>query len=145
MSEITIEYQPEVSSEDRLAVVDGLIGYNREQGFVWERRPLNVLARDASERVVGGLLGEINLQWLFVSALWVDPELRGIGVGSSLLAEAEARAREQGCVGVYLDTFSFQARPFYEGLGYVLFGELADIPPGATKYYLKKVLSDPRA
>ena len=140
MSNITIEYQPEVSSEDRQAVIDGLVAYNREQGFVWDRRPLNVLARGPGEQVVGGLLGEINLKWLFVSALWVDSAFRGTGVGSALLAEGESRAREQGCVGVYLDTFSFQARPFYEGLGYVLFGELAGIPPGGTKYYLKKVL-----
>jgi hypothetical protein len=35
----------------------------------------------------------------------------------------------------------FQARPFYERLGYRVFGELPDCPRGATKYYLSKRLS----
>ncbi len=53
---------------------------------------------------------------------------------------AERAARERGCVGVFLDTYSFQARPFYEGLGYTLFDELPDYPPGAAKHYLFKRL-----
>jgi hypothetical protein len=41
---------------------------------------------------------------------------------------------------VYLDTFHFQARPFYERLGYQLFGTLPDSPPGGMRYYLYKRL-----
>jgi hypothetical protein len=43
---------------------------------------------------------------------------------------------------VYLDTYSFQARPFYERAGYRLFGELPDHPPGGAKYYLAKRFDD---
>ena len=114
--------------------------YNDEQGQVWEREPLNVVARDEAGRVVGGLIGEVNLRWLFVSALWVDDGLRHSGVGARLIAGAEAEARLRGCLGIYLDTFSFQARPFYEKLGFTLFGELPDCPPGGAKYYLYKRL-----
>jgi hypothetical protein len=46
----------------------------------------------------------------------------------------------RGCVGVWLDTFSFQARGFYEKLGYRVFGEVADYPPGHTRHFLKKSL-----
>ena len=112
--------------------------YNDEQGQVWDREPLNVVARDDSGGVVGGLIGEVNLRWLFVSALWVDERVRGSGIGSRLIREAEAQARERGCLGIYLDTFSFQARPFYERVGFTLFGELPDCPPGGAKYYLYK-------
>ena len=141
VSVVDISFEPELSSEDRAAVLDGLVAYNREQGFVWEHQPINVLARDEGGQIIGGLLGEINLRWLFVSALWVAPEKRGLDIGSALLREAEDRARERGCAGIYLDTFSFQARPFYERLGYELFGELTDCPPGEAKYYLHKRLS----
>jgi hypothetical protein len=49
-----------------------------------------------------------------------------------------------GCIGIYLDTYSFQARPFYERQGYTVFGVLADMPPGGAKYYLSKQLDTPR-
>ena len=38
----------------------------------------------------------------------------------------------------YLDTFSFQARPMYEKLGYSVFGTLEDHPQGHTQWYMKK-------
>jgi len=43
---------------------------------------------------------------------------RGRGVGRELMDRAEIRAREGGCHSAWLDTFSFQARGFYEKLGY---------------------------
>ena len=39
-----------------------------------------------------------------------------------------------------MDTFSFQARPFYEKLGYRVFGQLPDYPRGQTRYFLAKAL-----
>jgi len=53
-------------------------------------------------------------------------------------AEAEAIAR--GCRGAWLDTFAFQARPFYEQLGYTCFGELNDYPTGFARYFMNKAL-----
>jgi hypothetical protein len=41
-------------------------------------------------------------------------------------------------VGVYLDTFEYQARPFYEKLGYDVFGTLDGYPPGYRQYHLAK-------
>jgi ribosomal protein S18 acetylase RimI-like enzyme len=52
------------------------------------------------------------------------------------MAEAEAVRRK--CVGAWLDTYSFQARGFYERLGYTVLGEIADYPPGHTRYFMKK-------
>jgi GNAT superfamily N-acetyltransferase len=125
---------------DRDTIVDGLLAYNAEHGFRWEGRGLSVVARDRAGRVIGGLLGETNLGWLFVAALWVAEAHRGRDIGSALLAEAEREARDRECIGVYLDTFSFQARPFYERKGYQLFGTLPDCPPGGEKHYLYKRL-----
>lgn len=140
MSGITVRVE-EVTGEDRRAIIDGLVAYNHGQGFVSERQPLAVVSRGPGAEVVGGLLGEVNHGWLFVSALWVADHVRGTGIGSDIVREAEAEARRRGCRGVYLDTYSFQARPFYEKLGYRVFGELADCPPGGTRYYLCKRLT----
>ena len=54
---------------------------------------------------------------------------------------AEEEAIRRGCVGAWLDTHSFQARPFYEKLGYTVFGVLENFPPGHTRYYLRKSLA----
>lgn len=39
-----------------------------------------------------------------------------------------------------LDTYEFQARPFYERRGYVVFGVLEGYPANTRTYYLQKAL-----
>jgi hypothetical protein len=56
------------------------------------------------------------------------------------MRRAEAVAAARGCVGVWLDTFSFQARPFYERLGYSVFGTLEDNPRGGARFFMQKRL-----
>ena len=140
MKDVTVRLVDEIAPEDRDAIFDGLRGYNAEHGFTSDWRALSVVARDRSGALIGGLLGETNLGWLFVATLWVAEEHRGRGIGSGLLAAAEKEARRRKCIGVLLDTFDFQARPFYERLGYKVFGRLPDSPPGGMRYYLCKRL-----
>jgi GNAT superfamily N-acetyltransferase len=82
--------------------------------------------------------GELRWTWLFIDHLWLPQSLRGQGLGSELLAKAEAFAREQGCIGVYLDTLEFQALSFYEHRGYEIYGVLKDFPPASQRFYLHK-------
>lgn len=49
---------------------------------------------------------------------------------------AENHAVAKGCHSAWLDTF--QARGFYEAVGYELFGMLNDYPAGQTQYFLEK-------
>jgi GNAT superfamily N-acetyltransferase len=102
--------------------------------------PIGVFARDASGRVVAGASGRINWNWLHIGLVWVSPALRGQGAGRQVIAAIERAARDRGCTHVHLDTFSYQARPFYEKLGYQLFGVLEDYPPGHRRFFLRKTL-----
>jgi len=102
-------------------------------------RPLTLLLRNAEGEVVGGLLGQTEWGWLLVKTLAVQERRRGRGYWTKLLAMAEAEARARGCHDVYLDTFSFQARPFYEKRGYTVFGVLEDFSEH-TRYFLRKKL-----
>ena len=99
--------------------------------------------RDAAGALVGGLYGATMWGWLLVDGLWVDARLRGQGLGSRLLAAAEEAALARGCRGVWLGTFDFQARAFYERHGYQVFGELLDFPAGHTHLELWKALAPP--
>jgi ribosomal protein S18 acetylase RimI-like enzyme len=53
---------------------------------------------------------------------------------------AEEVAQKKHCIGIWLETFSFQAPGFYRKLGYSEFGRLADYPPGHTRFYYQKSL-----
>ena len=79
--------------------------------------------------------------WLLVDILWLDEPLRGAGLGTKLLRQAEAEAQEAGCSRAVLDTLEFQALPFYERHGYSVFGVLEDYPPGFRRYHLQKKLT----
>jgi GNAT superfamily N-acetyltransferase len=93
---------------------------------------------DGAGAVVGGLWACTVFAWLHVQMLFVPENLRDMGVGSALMATAEAAARERGCVGAYVDTFSFQAAPFYSKLGFTPFGVLDDFPPGHRRLFFRK-------
>jgi GNAT superfamily N-acetyltransferase len=122
------------TAAEEAAVRGALREANAAAGFPHDTAPLAVLLRDAAGAVVGGLWGRTGWSWLYVENLAVPPALRGDGWGKRLLAEAEAGARARGCIGARLDTYSFQARGFYEKQGYCVAGTIPDCPPGQTRW-----------
>jgi len=83
-----------------------------------ETQYIRLNARDAAGRVVGGIRGFVFLYWLQVEVLFVDESVRGTGIGSALLAEAEHQARGLGAKNASLTTFEWQAPGFYAKHGY---------------------------
>ncbi|MDI6836219.1 MAG: GNAT family N-acetyltransferase [Rhizobiaceae bacterium] len=128
--------------EDRDAVLAVLRTYNQAQTGRVRAADFAVLLRDPeTEAVIGGLYGEESYGWGFIKYLVVPENLRGLGLGSRLMKEAEEIARRRGFVGVWLDTYDFQARPFYEKLGYEVFGELEGCHGARGQFFLKKRFS----
>jgi GNAT superfamily N-acetyltransferase len=129
-----------VSADDEVAVTSGLRAFNEVRLGPPNELPVKLVVRDDTGRVVGGLLGHTKWKWVYVSKLWVADAARGQGWGTKLMERAEALGRSRGCTDIYLDTFEFQARPFYERLGYKLFGTLDGFPPGYCQFFLTKRL-----
>ena len=129
-----------VEPADEAAVVRGLLAFNEARLGPSGEQPLKFVVRDSAGTVVGGILGHTRWRWLYIAKLWVDEGVRGRGLGAQLMEAAEELARSRGCTDVSLDTFDYQARPFYEKLGYELFGTLEGYPPGSRQYYLRKRL-----
>ena len=100
--------------------------------------PLAVLLHDDAGAVIGGLWGVTVYSWLAINMLFVPAPLRRRGLGSALVRAAEAEARGRQCVGMQVDTFGFQAQPFYERLGFTVFGVQSNFPPGHRCVYLRK-------
>ena len=67
-------------------------------------------------------------------------EHRGGGYGKALMEQAELIAVANECAGMWLDTYEFQARGFYEKLGFEVFGTLDDHPAGQKRFFLRKRL-----
>jgi GNAT superfamily N-acetyltransferase len=124
--------------DDEQVVHDGLlafnVGYIGEPGF----RSIACFLRDDAGEVVGGLLGNVKWRWLYISAFWLPRALRGQGHGRRLMQETERWAWASGCLGIHLDTFEHQALPFYQKLGYEVFGVLEGYPPQSRQYFLRK-------
>jgi len=141
---------PEIVATDtpdpsaREAILKALNAFNQEQAEPAAFRRLALLLRDpGTGEIEGGLWGLTAWGWLHVELLFVPEALRGRGVGTELLRLAEEEATRRGCRGAWLDTFSFQARGFYERLGYEVFGAIEDHPPGHSHLFMKKALANP--
>jgi GNAT superfamily N-acetyltransferase len=140
MENLKIAFEPFINDSVRRFIDDGINDYNFAVTGMPEYFPANFVLRSERGEVVGGLLAVIWGGWLRVATLWVSEIARRQGHGSRLLEAAEAYGREHGCIGVCLDTFSFQARPFYERHGYIVFATQDDNPSGHSRHFLEKRL-----
>jgi ribosomal protein S18 acetylase RimI-like enzyme len=137
---LRIVFEQEPPPSGRQVVERGVDLHNVAVTHEPDYYPLAFLLKDAAGEVLGGALGDVWGGWLHIGYLWVARHLRGRGWASRLVREAERYAIARGAHHAYLETFSFQARPLYEKLGYEVFGRLDDFPPGHTKYFLRKTL-----
>ncbi|MEQ8480454.1 MAG: GNAT family N-acetyltransferase [Hoeflea sp.] len=136
--EITVSHDEDGDYED---VVEGIVdGAAAKLGVPFDPKRLYLRALDADGHLVGGLTAHTVQGWLFVKLLGVKEGQRGTGTGRKLLARAEAFARSEGMVGVYLDTFEFQAPRFYESLGYSEFGRLPAAGGKPQRIWLARIL-----
>lgn len=135
---MTIEVVDDPGEEERQAILAALVAHNDSAVGPTRRRQVAIVVRDEAGAITGGLWGMIGYRWLFIQYLALPPASRGQGIGRRLMLQAEAEARAEDCIGIWLDTFSFQARGFYEKLGYRVFGDIPDFPPGQTRFFLTK-------
>jgi len=103
--------------EDVVLLDERLYEFNAAASGVHDGRSLAIFVRDAEGTMVAGLHGWTWGGTGFVQAIWVHEKLRRHGLGSRLLASAEAEALRRGCHQMHLDTHSYQAPAFYRRHG----------------------------
>jgi ribosomal protein S18 acetylase RimI-like enzyme len=135
MEEIELSQQ----AEDAQRIRQKLDQYNTGFAPPDHHESLCLLVRRDGE-MIAGLAGGTYWAWMYVELFWVDECERQHGLGSRVLAKAEEVAIYRGCRNAHLETHDFQALEFYRKRGYVIFGELENLPEGHTKYYLRKSL-----
>jgi GNAT superfamily N-acetyltransferase len=140
MSNPTVVFDPYATVDLRNIVQTMVDNYCVASTGKAEWYPVAFFLRDENGEILGGLIGHIWAAWLHVKTLAIAAPVRGRGFGKELMKRAETYAVKRGCTDAYLDTFSFQARPFYEKLGYRIFGVLENHPVGHQHYFMTKKL-----
>jgi len=128
----------------QIILMSGLAAYNEAHvGPDPVRDPDNhvyIVARDRTGRVRGGAQGVAVGAWLALDTVWVEDVFRTRGLGTRILAAAEAEGRRRGCKWAVLATFDYQAPDFYSRRGYVEYARMEDFPWGHTRFQLRKSL-----
>ena len=139
-----IELTTSPSAEDAKTISQGLVNFNLEtiKGLEAQSSEINfsVFARDDNGNITGGLRATCFWNTLHIELLWVSDEARRMGTGSTLLEKAELFAIEQGVELALLESTSWQAKSFYEKLGYEVLATLPDYPKGYATHFLTKRL-----
>lgn len=138
------------TENDLNEIKNGLRSFNSNFIAKSKFRELGIFVEDENGAKQAGIVAETVGNWMYIQMLWVDESLRGKDVGTQLITEAEEEARARGCRYSLVDTFSFQARPFYERMGYNMQMALEDyiadsrapenVPSTHTRFFLTKSL-----
>ena len=114
--------------------------YNRSKRETAESEPLNLYVEDEHGQLLAGLVAETFGNWLEIEYLFVKEELRGQGIGSQLLQQAESEAKKRNCRFAFVNTYQFQASAFYQKYGYKEVFVLKDYPYSGQRHYYQKDL-----
>jgi GNAT superfamily N-acetyltransferase len=116
-----------------------LLSFNERMVGDASARTLAILLREPpTDVIVGGLWGRSLWGSMYIDIVFVPEEMRGRGIGTSLLRQAEQEASQRGCRQMWLDTYAFQARAFYEKMGFTVFGRLDGPAPIFPRFFLMK-------
>jgi GNAT superfamily N-acetyltransferase len=139
MSEVTlIAGEADAGLRERLD--EEISAFNAATTGYHDARLLSIAARGDSGDLCAGLYGWTWGGCGYIDLLWVRDDQRGTGLGTRLLAAAEAEIRRRGCDRVALGTHSFQAPGFYARLGYTECGRTPGYPNGHDDIHLVKQL-----
>ena len=95
---------------------------------------------DKDGRFVAGVIADVEKgSYGFIDALFVEEPLRHQGLGTYFLKEAEKAAKENGA-SMILTTAGDWNVGFFKKNGYLLRGELKDVPKGHDCYELYKMI-----
>ena len=90
--------------------------YNRSKREEAESEPLNLYVEDEKGNLLAGLIAETFGNWLEIEYLFVKEELRGQGIGSKLLQQAETEAKNRTVVLLLSIPTSFKLQIFIKGM-----------------------------
>ena len=141
---MTIEITTTPNEKDSKTISQGIIDFNNAK--IPNLEPIEdevnffVFVKDEYQKTIGGIRATCYWNTLHIELLWLSEACRGKGVGTKLIKKTEAFAKEQQCEKAFVETTSWQAKPFYEKNGYNLIATINNRPKGHASHYLTKEL-----
>ena len=128
------------NEDDADAIQDGLDAYDEAYEPKCENIAFSRKLVDKDGRLIAGVIADVDKgECGFVEALFVEEPLRLQGLGTFLLREVEKLAKKNGAPMV-LTTAGDWNVDFFKKNGYLLRGELKDVPKGHDCYELYKMI-----
>jgi len=122
-------------------IKDGVRDYNFKYLGEWKTKPLTFYIKDAEGIIIAGALCRyISAELVDVDYFWVDKKHRGQKLGSKLMECIEIFAKRHKIHRIDLYTMDFQARGFYEKLGFALLAVIPNWARSYDAYLMRKVL-----
>lgn len=133
-----ITFSPNPPEEDRNFLTEGL---HRQAAFKKELPSPQHFAyflKDENGKIQGGITAMCYYGCLHIRELYINPAYQGQDWGTKLMAAAESHGRAQHCTMFTLCTMDWQARGFYEKLGYAVEFTRSGYEKGSSLYYMRK-------
>ncbi len=141
---MNIEITTNPNEIDAKTISNGIVNFNKKKVPDLEPNEAEVkffvFAKNEDAEVIGGIRATCFWNTLHIELLWLSETCRGKGIGKQLVERTENFARKQNCEKVFVETTSWQAKPFYEKVGYQHIATINDRPKGHASHYLTKDL-----
>ncbi|MFY9590083.1 GNAT family N-acetyltransferase [Rickettsia endosymbiont of Halotydeus destructor] len=136
-----IIYADEMDKDHGSIIVEAFNKDAREKkGLTGDLKTFSFSCLDQNKNFIAGMQGVSFWGGLHISSLFVNENFRNRNYGTSLMKKAEELAFERGCNFIYLSTMDFQAKPFYEKLGYKVEFTKCGYEKDSVMYLLRKNL-----
>ena len=114
--------------------------YNKSKIGPYSILPFTIFIKAQDTKIIAGLNGDIFGTVCRVDCFWVEEKRRYQGLGTKLLQELEKFAISKKCKILQLYTAEFQAREFYEKIGFTTPAILENGFMGHREYIMRKML-----
>ena len=126
--------------DDEEVIKNGIRAYSEEYEPKYEEVGFNKKLVDKDGSFVAGIIADVEIDANgFVEAIIVEESLRHQGLGRYLLKLTEEFAKENGASMVLTNAGDWNV-DFFKKNGYLLRGELKDVPKGHDCYELYKMI-----
>jgi GNAT superfamily N-acetyltransferase len=122
------------------ALVVGMRAFNAAATGGILSQKIAIAIRDDGGNLLGGVIGRLAGDSIYMEIVFAEEQIRNTGLGREMMLMAEAEAKRRGAREAWLYTMSFQAKPFYEKLGYRQFAELPWEGAKHARHFMRKEL-----
>jgi GNAT superfamily N-acetyltransferase len=118
MQKLTIEFESLPGINDVSILTQGLSEQAAQLKGLAPATYYAFFIRDLEQKIVGGINGSLYYGCVYIDQLWLAASLRGHGWGKLLIYKVETLAQNQHCRFATVNTMDWEAKGFYEKLGY---------------------------